>query len=650
VTLRRRLTLLVALAVVVPITAVGVSVVNLVSEEVEARSYDRLRQAAVFARSSMVSEAEDVNRAVQAAAGNEQLASLAARGGAPLEDALRRWLVEVDLDVAVIVDESGGVAASARREPAFSPGIEAPTDEEIGAGGGEGRVVTVGSPLVGTTDRLVAGQWLDATRLSRLPRAEDAELSLAFGNRVVASTSGLLTLPDRPLEGEFKDRFGGRSSLVVAAEVPGTGATIVATSRPPLEARRTNLIVILAALLVVVVVLIVLVANTVSGFVTRPVQDLVDAAESVSRGDLEKQVEVQGDLEVATLGHAFNQMTANLREYVSQLEQSRTEFRQAVARLGDVLTATHDLSGIVDVVLEACTLTVRAETAVFYERVAMPARIRATALHGTLVDLPELNGTGVAGSAARLLAPVNLADSDVLDPSEPQVAAAAAVPVTHDGRLFGVVAVYGRSGDGPFKTEDLDTLVTLARQAEVAIGNVMLHDEARRQARTDGMTGLWNRREFELRCQEAMREAARFKDPFGVMVLDIDDFKRVNDTWDHSMGDAAIIWVASRLSEAVREIDLVARWGGEEFIVMLPRAGLEETGIVAERVRKAVAREPLREDGVVIPLTVSIGYAVYADDGETMDQLFRAADGALLRAKRSGKNRVERATVTEGVA
>ena len=628
---------------VVPITAVGVSVVNLVGEEVEARAFDRLRQAAIFARSSMVSEAEDVNRAVQAAASDEVLGRLATTGGPALEEALRRWLVQVDLDIAVIADESGAVAAAARREPAFSPGVEAPTDLEIAAGGGEGRVVTVATPLVGTTDRLVAGQWLDATRLARLPRAEDAELSLASGDRVISSTSGIRTLPSRTLEGEFKDRLGGRSSLVVAAEVPGTSTTILATSRPPLEARRTNLVVILAALLVVVTVLIVLVANTVSGFVTRPVQDLVDAADAVARGDLEQRVVVQGDVELATLGHAFNQMTGNLQQYVQQLEQSRTEFRSAVARLGDVLTATHDLTGIVDVVLEACTLTMRAHTAVFYERVAMPARIRAKAVHGTLVDLPELNGTGVAGTAARLMAPVNLADSDVLDANEPDVPAAAAGPVTHDGRLFGVVAVYGRTGEGHFRTEDLDTLVTLGRQAEVAIGNVMLHDEARRQARTDGMTGLWNRREFELRCQEAMREAARFKDPFGVMVLDIDDFKRVNDTWDHSMGDAAIIWVASRLSEAVREIDLVARWGGEEFIVMLPRAGLEETGIVSERVRKAVAREPLREDGVVIPLTVSIGYAVYADDGETMDQLFRAADSALLRAKRTGKNRVERA-------
>ena len=97
------------------------------------------------------------------------------------------------------------------------------------------------------------------------------------------------------------------------------------------------------------------------------------------------------------------------------------------------------------------------------------------------------------------------------------------------------------------------------------------------------------------------------------------------------------------LSAATREIDVVARWGGEEFIVLLPRAGVDETEVVAERVRSMIESEPVIYGEHTIPLTVSIGYAVYAEDGATSDGLFKAADAALLRAKRNGKNRAERA-------
>jgi diguanylate cyclase (GGDEF)-like protein len=315
--------------------------------------------------------------------------------------------------------------------------------------------------------------------------------------------------------------------------------------------------------------------------------------------------------------------------------------------------STHDIGGIIDVVLEASTLTVKADLAVFYERIAMPARIRASAAwDGKVKSRPdiELNGTGVAGTSAKDLVPITFPGTGWLDLSEPVVAGAIAVPVRSDGRLFGVLAVYGRANDSLFSAEDVDTLQTLGRQAEVAIGNVVLHDETQRQARTDGLTGLWNRREFELRCREKVTEAERYEEPVGVVLVDIDDFKQVNDRFDHTMGDAALIWVASRLAEATRESDTVARWGGEEFIILLPRQGLDETAAVAERVRATVAREPMVDGARIIPLTVSIGFAVHPHDGRSADELFRAADAALLRAKRSGKNRVEHAGADEGVA
>lgn len=649
-TLRRRLTLLVALTIVVPITAVGVTVVNIIGNQGDQRVFERLRLTAGYAQTMLSEDRAELGRRAAALVDDPVVVRALASGGSDvegLEATLRRTLTDEGLDVLLVTTPEGSVLAGARREPEIAGGRAAPTYEELAKGDAPGVVMAAAE---GAQGRVQAGHWLDATRLRMLARSQDIVIAAVSDGGVVASTGAVGPLPDRPVQGEFEADFGEARRFAVGVELPAADTVLLVTSRPENDTSRASLIVLFAALLVVLVVLVVLVGYVVSGLVTGPVETLVDAALTVARGDLTKRVDVSGDRELAALGHAFNQMTDNLREYVTKLQQSRTEFQTAIARLGDVLVSTHDISGIIGVVLEAATLTMRADLAVFYERVAMPARIRASAAHGGTVPDVELNGTGIAGAAARTLGPASYPGIDTLDAAEPPVASALAVPVVSEGRLFGVLAVYGRTGDSLFSAEDVDTLQTLARQTEVAIGNVMLHDETRRQARTDGLTGLWNRREFELRAHEAVKESDRFGEPFGVVLVDIDDFKQVNDRFDHTTGDAALIWIASRLSEATREIDIVARWGGEEFIVLLPRAGREETGMVAERVRAAVAREPMVDGSKIIPITVSVGFAVHAEDGTTAEQLFKAADTALLRAKRLGKNRVEHATKDEGAA
>lgn len=652
-TLRRRLTLLVALAIVVPITVVGVVVVNLIGNEGDGRTLDRLRLTAAVATAVLDADAAALDDRAAATASDAALQSALAAGAVDTSgvDALLRELLDRHrLDAIVIRDAGGAIVGGARREAVLAEGVQAPTLEEIVAGASPVALTGAAPAPFGTAH---VANWIDSARLANVARSENVTLTYVGGDRrVLASTGDLGELPDRRLAGEFSADFGGQERFAVAADTPG-GGTLLVTSPPTSAGNRTSLIAILGGLLVVLLVLVVLVGYVVSGLVTGPVDALVEAAMAVSRGDLTKRVDVKGDVELVALASAFNQMTDNLREYVSQLQQSRSEFQSAISRLGDVLVSTHDIGGILEVVLEAATLTLKADNAVFYERIAMPARIRASAVwgggDGELVGV-ELNGTGVAGAAAKELVAVTFPGTGWLDLSEPVVSSAIAVPVLSENRLFGVLAVYGRQNASVFTADDVDTLLTLARQAEVAIGNVMLHDETRRQARTDGLTGLWNRREFELRAREAVKEAERFDEPFGIVLVDIDDFKRVNDLYDHTTGDAALIWIASRLSEATREIDVVARWGGEEFIVLLPRAGLDETATVAERVRATIEREPMVDGTRALPLTVSVGYAVRPHDGSSADELFRVADTALLRAKRSGKNRVEHAGSDEGVA
>lgn len=627
----------------------GVTVTNLLSGEVDQRGEDRVALTEAVAKRTITNHESRLEAAATALAGVPGLVE-AASGTGDLAAALESAIRPDDIDVVIVAGADGRVLGEARQPGAYAGGVEAPTASEILAEEDPGLVLTGRAPVEAGDLTLVVGRWLDNDTLEAIARDQRAELAIIAAGRVIAATEPLASTAATAIGGPDERRsveIGTDTFLVRSTEIPD--ALLVTVVNPPPGTSSVQLLLILGALVVVMLVLVVLVGYVVSGLVTEPIQAVVDAAHAVARGELDQHVEVKGDREVAALGEAFNEMTDNLADHVRRLEESRTQFRVAIARLGDVLVSTHDIDGIIEVVIEACLLTTHAEVAAFYTRVAMPARIRVQSVVGGTLSA-ELNGTGVAGAAARKLAPAVHPGADALDPAEPRVDGAIAVPVRADGRLFGVVAVYGRVGGGAFGEEAVDTVQTLARQAEVAIGNAMLHDEARRQARTDGLTGLWNRREFELRCREAAREADRFGETFGVVVVDVDDFKLVNDRFDHTTGDAALIWLAARLDEATREIDMVARWGGEEFIVLLPRASLEDTEVVSERIRSSVDAAPMTYGTTNIPITVSVGFGAYPIHGSSPAEVFRAADAALLVAKRSGKNRIECAEAPEEAA
>jgi diguanylate cyclase (GGDEF)-like protein len=157
------------------------------------------------------------------------------------------------------------------------------------------------------------------------------------------------------------------------------------------------------------------------------------------------------------------------------------------------------------------------------------------------------------------------------------------------------------------------------------------------------VTGLWNRRQFDLRCRDAQAAATRFGEPYAIIVFDVDDFKLVNDTYDHFTGDAALVHLAAILRRSSREVDVVARWGGEEFTILVQRAGFQEAMVVAERVRGHLQTDPLEYKGTVIRFTVSAGVACYPECGDSPRSVLAAADAALLRAKAAGKDRVEMA-------
>jgi diguanylate cyclase (GGDEF)-like protein len=204
---------------------------------------------------------------------------------------------------------------------------------------------------------------------------------------------------------------------------------------------------------------------------------------------------------------------------------------------------------------------------------------------------------------------------------------------------LGVLALYDRVGGDDFDDADLHTLRTFAGQAGVAVHNVRAHEEAQRLSLTDPLTGLWNYRYLRESLRREVERASRFGRMLAVLVLDLDHFKEVNDTYGHAAGDAVLGEFARRVRIGLREVDVAFRQGGEEFVVLLPETDAYGGIIVAERLGAAVRDRPVSIDaGGSIPVTVSIGVAVFPEHGKTVQEVLRAADDALYAAKNAGRD------------
>lgn len=190
---------------------------------------------------------------------------------------------------------------------------------------------------------------------------------------------------------------------------------------------------------------------------------------------------------------------------------------------------------------------------------------------------------------------------------------------------------------------DVTLLTTVAEQASAAIGNARLHQETRHLAITDANTGLYNYRYFQEKVTAVVREAQLTGGNCALMMLDLDFFKRCNDTYGHPTGDAILQQVATLLRDSCRQGDLAFRYGGEEFVVLLPGSNSRAACVVAERIRERIAGNTFQiQSGrpLDFQLTVSLGVAAYPQDALTASDLLLAADNALYAAKTNGRDRV----------
>jgi len=420
----------------------------------------------------------------------------------------------------------------------------------------------------------------------------------------------------RMLTGDLPDGEGRRLALFGPRE---TGAFFVSS---PAVAGLVALVFLVALLFVLNL------RRQLSGQVAT----MLDAAKRIGAGDFSHKVpEIGGERdEMAGLAREFNRMSGQLSEQMEQLRAQQVEIDRSVRRIGEAFASGLDRDGLLEIVTDTAVSACNAE----YGLIALSGREGAEVHSGVAVEGVE---DAVLAAEARASRAGELAEV------EHEGAFAVSAPLRRigdPGHDLGVMTV-ARKGE-PFAAAERDVFLYLIGQASSSIENVALHELVSEQAVTDELTGLANARAFRDAAQKEAARAERFGHPLSLILLDVDDFKKVNDTYGHLQGDEVLRRIGAILRSASRGIDEPARYGGEEFVMALPETDSQGAEELAERVRVRIEAEeiPFHDREGLLRITASIGVATLPDAAGDLQALLAAADVALYGAKRGGKNRV----------
>lgn len=634
--LRTRLTAAFLLVVLVPL-AVGAL---LVTRAFPSSSASRERPAALTdARlvTQILRERCERARTTAEATGRLAATTTTANARAAADSFVRRGLV----DGVAISSATGRTLFAVGTVPAGAADCTTGTGDQgllaavvplLTAGGADAGTATASVSVVPTLVEEISGSLGDA----------DVALVTASG-AVVGATSGF---PAELVAQALAHPEGTVVGQRVAAAVPaGPGqpyGVVVALETSRSGVVLLNVLLVLALALVIAVMIALLVARAV----TRPLEELDAATARVAAGDLQTVLDVRSQDEMGRLAANFNAMTRDLRTYVEQLRAGRDDLRSGLARLGEMLAGSHDLDRILHVVLESAIAQTRAKSGLVLLLDGKRGHLSVAAAQGLElpVDLQLRLGEGVSGAVAATGEAVRGRTGHgpgELSPAqgEPIDTHVIAVPLKSSGRVIGVLDLFGSELPGGFDDEHLATMHTFAGQATIAIDNVLLHEEAQRLSLTDERTGLWNYRYFTTAMTRELERAQRFGRPLALVMIDLDHFKDVNDTFGHQRGDEVLNELAARIRGKAREVDTVARYGGEEIVLILPETDEAGARQAVERLCATVRRRPFGARGVPpVRLTISAGVAVYPQHGKTTRSLLASADAALYEAKHEGRD------------
>lgn len=613
---RLRLVLFFVLIVVLPMVALAVLVSQVASDSANGKADARLDTGLTVATGLFDRAQADARREARGIAaeiaGDPNAAATLQGGGSAQVEALASSFVGGDVATIRLTDAAGDRSSAGRGQPIATASVDL-----VSASGD-----AIGSVEVSTTT--------SSRYISEVERTTGDDAAVVGPSGPISGTVQIeaAALPD---SGDAIDFEIGDDQLRVAATEPlGDEQVRVAVFSPVANqgfvGSRPKVAIALLAFFVIALLAVAITLRSLQGYV----REMLGAARRIGEGDFSREVPVSGRDEMAGLASEFNKMSDRLSEQMNQLRRQRIEIEKSVRRVGEAFASGLDRQALLAILVETAVGTAEAD----YGLIALSGHVGAEAEYGDPAEDVQEAALAAEQRALRQPGPVEDVHGNAF---------ALASSLGHIGQAGSPVGVMTVARAGrPFDANEREVFLYLVGQAAASVENLALHELVSEQAVTDDLTGLANKRSFrEVMDKEASR-AARFGHDLSVLILDIDNFKKVNDTYGHLQGDEVLRAIGRILKAVSRGIDEPARYGGEEFVVALPETDTGGAAELAERIRSRIAAEPIQMvdgDGE-LKITASLGVATSPGPSVDVQELIAAADAALYEAKRSGKNRV----------
>lgn len=415
----------------------------------------------------------------------------------------------------------------------------------------------------------------------------------------------------------------------------------------------TALILCLAGCLAIAIIALIFLKKYVTKNIVQPLKNIyADSSAiitSINDGNFNNRIDIKTEDEFEELADNFNKMASVLQtreaalKEVSEKEQHVIRALAMLTEMMGFITSEVKFESILQTFLEMTRSLLKSEhSGIFiFEGEEKELKLFKTTIKGeapVFLDCAKAMLMGTLGKAIKTSSVLRINEVTAeFPPNHPPVKNFIALPLfSSNNKMSALLITINKTGG--FTPDDEDTLFNFAFQA---FQSLVLHEEIARLAVTDGLTGLYNHRAFQEKLSEETNRAERYFKTFSLIMLDIDHFKSFNDIYGHQTGDFALKEISKIIRNELRTVDFPTRYGGEEFILILPETSVDGALIVAERIRRAVAEyQFMSESGERLLLTVSAGVACYPDDATPKEDLIKKADQALYFAKDRGRNTV----------
>ncbi len=398
------------------------------------------------------------------------------------------------------------------------------------------------------------------------------------------------------------------------------------------------------------IALLLVIIFLLSFIITNNLHKMLHVFGKISKGDFSVRAEVKSKDEIGMLGRGFNKMASSLEETRKELDKrlleiyalynvSKTlntgfETEQLLIKLIEDISKNMDIDRMMILLPDKkfTKLMVASHTGFTKEEIS---RVKPNMYKGVYSLIAS---EGICRIIENIDTDVTVIEQDIFSTD---IGSLVAVPLLRRGKVLGIICAF-KNRPKQFGFSDLKLFNSVAEHLAVAMENARLFEKTKEMAITDGLTKLYNKRFMLEKLKSETDRAARGGHDLSFLIMDIDNFKHYNDTNGHPAGDRLLIELASIIQNSIRKTDIACRYGGEEFVVILPETGKPDAKIVAEKLVKKIAENPF-EHAANQPLgcvSVSMGLATYPHDATDYEALIIIGDKALYAAKTSGKNRV----------